>query len=253
MEDADNSDFYSYYINASAAKLVDENGSIWARCVIYNKVIDADSGEVFRLAERGYACEAYLTTLKKLLVNKLIEEGYIDGYKDIMVDCHSNREFLLNDGTSLRDRTLYIDNEAKSDDTLSYQDSFVYLDINSQRAYNRKIENDSYFSIIKLNSTDGYVPDAEFYDELRGEYFTSREISADEIVEAYAWRGGEMQLFKTVKGTHSGTNVSYNAIGDAYYSENALYESERLGEYYPKDMIDQMLDDEREYVLNDID
>ena len=40
--------FYKDYVDTSAAYLQDDEGNILARAIIYNKVIDSDTGEVYR-------------------------------------------------------------------------------------------------------------------------------------------------------------------------------------------------------------
>ena len=47
--------FYADAVDATAAWLTDSDGYMVARCVIFNDVMDCDTGDTFRLAERQYA------------------------------------------------------------------------------------------------------------------------------------------------------------------------------------------------------
>lgn len=71
--------FYENAVNASAAYLENEDGKIIARCIIYNEVRDQHD-KVWRLAERQYSTECN-DILKRALVDALIRDGHIDGYK----------------------------------------------------------------------------------------------------------------------------------------------------------------------------
>ncbi len=48
--------FYTNSVDASAAYLINEEGKVTARCVIYNRVTD-QNGKIWRLAERQYATD----------------------------------------------------------------------------------------------------------------------------------------------------------------------------------------------------
>lgn len=148
MAGQDQYSFYTNSVDASAAWLENADGDIVARCVIFDEVRD-ENGEIWRLAERQYA-ENEDDVLKQILVNKLIEEGYIDGYKRVGVDCHDNRNFVANDGSSLRDKRFWVRCSLEDGETLSYQDSFIYYDYNASKAYNT----DHYGYTDKLDVTD---------------------------------------------------------------------------------------------------
>lgn len=174
MVDASQSDFYYDSVNASAASLRNADGKIVARCIIFNDVKDRD-GKTWRLAERQYASDEN-NVLKQILVNKLIEEGLIDGYKRVGVDCHDNRNYVANNGDSLRDRKFSIRCSLYDGDTLSYQDSFKYYDNHAGIAYN--YPSDSYTD--ELDTTDCYF-NASHYDEEWSEY-EEQWIDEDEAV-----------------------------------------------------------------------
>ena len=143
-------DFYEYVVDASAARLENKDGEIIARCVIFNEVIDCGTGEKYRLAERQYSSDGNFV-FQQLLVSKLIDGGYIDGYKLVGSGCHESRAFVKNDGTSLVRNKLKI--RVDETDYAPYMDSFKWLDINEGFAYN--YETDYYTN--ELTRTDGVV------------------------------------------------------------------------------------------------
>lgn len=180
MAGEDQYEFYREAVDASAACLTDRGGKIVARCVIFNDVRDED-GKVWRLAERQYSTDQN-DVLKQILVNKLIDEGLIDGYKRVGVDCHDNRDFVANNGESLAGKQFCIDCNLNDDDILSYQDSFVYYDRRKRIAYN--YAPDEYTD--ELNVTDKYFVenhDGEEYSEYSGEWIDSGDAVWDEYHE----------------------------------------------------------------------
>lgn len=74
--------------------------------------------------------------LKQILVDKLIRAGEIDGYKRVGASCRDNKNFVRNNGESMRDLKLHIDCCLEHGDVLSFLDSFVYYDYNGDRSYN---------------------------------------------------------------------------------------------------------------------
>ena len=134
MVDREHHDFYLYSVNASAAYLEDENGKVISRCILYNEVRD-EEGKVWRLAERQYASEEN-EILKRALVEALIAGNYIDGYKKVGAGCGDARAFVDIHGNSLAAKRFSIDCTLGWDDTLSYQDSFKWYDMRTQKADN---------------------------------------------------------------------------------------------------------------------
>lgn len=163
--------YHTFYenIDASAAYITNQDGKIMARCVIYNEVLNEETGETYRLAERQYAADGNLLYMR-LLIEALIREGHIDGYKRIGMGCHEASAFILNDGTKLDDDRLCIDVALDADDVISYQDSFKWYDPGSKRAYN--YENGGF----GLESTDGII-DGTNYDNLH------RERTFNDVIE----------------------------------------------------------------------
>lgn len=62
--------------------------------------------------------------MKRLLIDKLIQGDYIDGYKIVGASCHEANAFVDIHGNSLSDKKFEIDCDLELEDTLSYQDSF---------------------------------------------------------------------------------------------------------------------------------
>lgn len=122
MVDRERTSFYRDSVKAKAAYIIDKTGLIVARAILFTDVTDQD-GKKWRLLERQYSSEGD-DVLKRLLVDKLIQEDYIDGYKVIGASCHDANSFVDVCGNSLSDRKFEIDCELELEDTLSYQDSF---------------------------------------------------------------------------------------------------------------------------------
>lgn len=180
-----NKDQYSFYYNAidaSAACLKDSDGYIVARCIIYNNVVVDDTGEVLRLAERQYS-SGEDNVLKQVLVNKLIDGGFIDGYKRVGASCHDAMDFVRNNGDSLKVR-MHISNNIYEGDTLSYQDTFKWLDINDGTAYNYSGCNYTH----ELDTTDDTLEenhDGMTYCEYDEEWYDDSVIRFDDYHGVY--------------------------------------------------------------------
>lgn len=161
----DHASFYVDAVKAKAAWLENSQGKIVARCVIFTEAEDED-GNKWRLAERQYSSDGD-NALKRLLVDKLIAAGEIDGYKQVGVDCHNARAYVANDGTSLESKHFKIECILEDDDVLSYQDSFKWYDMDEHTAYNYCKSGASY----GLADTDLYFqPHAgKVYSEHEGE------------------------------------------------------------------------------------
>ena len=176
-------DFYRHAVKASAARLEDKYGNIYARCIIFNEVHDAKTDKVYRLAERQYSSNSNYSYMR-ILINKLIKGNYIDGYKTIGSGCHSPQDFVLNDGTPL-DGVLWINCEPKS--YTAYMDSFKYWLPDLNRAYNN--ENYAFQSKVEkypytLEYTNGRNPNAVFVEA----YYNGDliEIPENEL-DDYVW------------------------------------------------------------------
>ena len=241
MAGEDQYEFYSHSINAKAAYLTDSvnDGNIVARCIIYTDVYCDDKS--YRLAERQYATDGS-DLLKQILVDKLITAGEIDGYKKVGVDCHANGAFVSNSGEDWSDKDFWIDNYIGSGDTLSYQDSFVYLDKSNQKAYN----NDCHDYTHGLNTTDSIFEDGK-YSKWCDEYIPEDEAVYDEYYDDYYYAND------TVEVIHYGTRYRH-VNAERAESDDQLMWSEREGCYiheddcrYCEDIEDNVLKEEAVY------
>ena len=158
--------FHSFYrdsVKAKAARLVDEDGIILARCIIFTEVFDEEE-KLWRLAERQYAKDQS-DILKRALVDALIKAGEIDGFKIVGADCGNSRGFVDIEGNSLSHKKFRIECNLDWEDKLSYQDSFKYFSLENCVAYNYTDSDYSY----NLDTTNGQLEDDSdeetFYDE----------------------------------------------------------------------------------------
>lgn len=177
MMDDEQHIFYQQSVKAKAAYLTNDNNKVIARCVIFTDVYD-EEGNKWRLAERQYS-ECCRDLYKRCLVDSLIEGGYIDGYKQVGVDCHQTTSYVDKNGKSLSDKRFYIECdlgfskncddawENKNDNRiLSYQDSFKFYKYKEKRAYNREPYDCS--NVICLDTTNSYLEG--FWDEYHQRY-----------------------------------------------------------------------------------
>lgn len=205
-------EFYENSIDASAAYLTNTDGKIVARCIIYNDVRDED-GKKYRLAERQYTTGGD-NVLKQILVNKLIDGGHIDGYKKIGVDCHANDAFVSNDGEDWSNKDFGIDNSIQPGGTLSYQDSFIYLDINNGVAYNHAYN--SYNA--KLNTTDRYFRGECEYSEYHQAYIPVNDAAYDDYNEDWFFASNSAEYYSGNSTYHSchQTNSNRDSFEDYF-------------------------------------
>lgn len=160
MTNEDAWQFYRDAVKAKAAYLLNKEGLIVARCIIFTEVEDEDTGETLRLAERQYSSGNNLA-LKRILISRLIDAGEIDGYKKVGAGCRDIKAFVANDETDWSHRRLRISCDLNIGDTLSFQDTFIYYDMDQRRACNSPGEHTDL-----LNSTDGRLLN---YDEWHDE------------------------------------------------------------------------------------
>lgn len=232
MVDRDLDSFYSDSVDASAAYLTNEDGKIIARCIIYNKCYDED-GKVWRLAERQYSSGCN-DSLKRALVDSLIRENAIDGYKKVGAGCCESTEFVDINGKSLSDKRFYIDCDLETYDTLSYQDSFKWYDIDLRRAYNHS-ENHYHYNLDRTEgSIDGDDDDMN-WDEYHECDTTSdtvsvlyhgREMSCSEDrLEDFTWCEREQMYIYTLDTAHC------DVCDEDYPKDDGVY-STLTDEYY---------------------
>ena len=243
MTDKDQHTFYRDAIEAKAAYITDEHGWIVARCIVYTDVIDED-GNHYRLAERQYST-GQDNVLKQILVDKLIKAGEIDGYKRVGVDCHDNKNFVRNDGSSMRDLVLHIDCCLEAGDTLSYQDSFIYYNRNEQISYNDSSKSYS----DELNTTDSQFRGGGNWSEYYHEYIPEDESVYDDYYEDWMWDnqqseaiyGGERIIINEDRASSS-NDWYWSDHEDAYLYDGDCCYVDSVGDW-------RLLDD----CVNDID
>ncbi|MCC8066735.1 MAG: hypothetical protein LIO94_06510 [Clostridiales bacterium] len=154
------SDFYKDYVDASAAYLQDRDGKIVARCIIYNNVFD-ENGKTWRYAERQYSSDKD-DTLKRALIDHLIKGNYIDCYKQIGAGCHECTAIVDLNGNSLSEKQFGIDCSAYEGDILSYQDSFIFLNLKKGMAYNYEPPCGYDYELSNPYGGVGYTEDDEY-------------------------------------------------------------------------------------------
>lgn len=201
--------FYKYSVKALAASIW-KNDRMYARCIIFTEVTDQD-GVAYRLAERQYAAGGS-DLLKQILVNMLISGGHIDGYKKIGASCHSSRLFIANDGTDLSDKEFSIKCWLELDDTLSYQDSFKWYDIDSNTAYNHDM---NYYTHM-LDTTNRYLQ-GSCWDDYHERY-------CQETTEVYVWNRRTCQYDRMECDTDALDDFTWIEYYNGYYDEYASCE-----------------------------
>ena len=227
MVDDDYWSFYEVSVRARAAYLRNEAGDIVARCIVFTDVKDDKTGETVRLAERQYSTDGD-ECLKRLLVDALIKGGHIDGYKKVGAGCHANSAFVSNKGDDWSHRHFSIACDIDDGDVVSYQDSFVYYNMDAKRAYNYDAPN----SIECLNTTDGelYLGYDDFTERYTTEELYDVHYNGEWIRTNYDSRE---EFFVYIRGDyyHRDEVGECPHCGEAYYIEDGYY-SELTEEEY---------------------
>lgn len=222
MQDTGNYTFYENAVDAKAAYLEDKDGQVLARAIIFNAW--DENGEIWRLCERQYSREGN-DDLKRVLVNRLIDGGYIDGYKRVGASCHDGRAFNANDGTALDDHRFTIDCDLDDGDRLSYQDSFKFYNFDDHKA-----SNDSNFPHdYELDTTDSYFGNSECYDEYHDRYceetrtcyYRGNAIQVDvDDMDDFVWVDSENEYY------HMDDVVVCEECGECVADDNAYYDED---------------------------
>ena len=157
-----NKGYHTFYdkLDCNAAYLTNDNGKIIARCIIFNQIYDSYTGEAYRFAERQYS-RGGDEVLKRMLIDMLIKENRIDCYKVIGASCHEPTSIVDIHGNSLSDRIFYIDAPLDYNSTLSYQDTFKWLNAYNERAWNTSDVDYDY----ELDHTRGWIGASEDDDD----------------------------------------------------------------------------------------
>ena len=230
MVGRDRHPFYENAVEAKAAYLLDREGYVLARAIIFTNVID-QNGTIWRLLERQYSKESN-EVLKRLLVDLCIKGGHIDGYKQIGAGCSESRAFVANDGSSLADMKFSIHCELELYDTLSYQDSFKFYDYDCNTAYNYADSSYTYCLDTTDVNLDGEEDDDddqaydEYHDyncpEVRVCYFHGEEIDVDvENLEDFIYVESEGEYHHKDDVTQCDCCGKWLVKEDATYNSNA--------------------------------
>lgn len=232
MTDNDQYSFYEDAVDAKAASLRNDEGRIVARCIVFTEVHDDETGEIVRLAERQYATDGD-DVLKRILVDKLIEGGYIDGYKKVGADCSSESAFVSNDGKDWSNRRFGIRCDLERGDRLSYQDSFKSYNIDDHWATNYDVGSYS------LDVTDTYFEsEGDNWDSWHEEYTDNDVVDVYYHGREYTCDEEELDDFRYVsRGDGAGEyhhedDVVYCEDIDGYVLEDDATFSELLQEYW---------------------
>lgn len=229
MTDNDQYKFYECDVDAKAAKLIDKNGDIVARCIIFTDVIDVNTEEKLRLAERQYASDGN-DLLKQMLVDMLIDGGYIDGYKKVGADSHSPRNWMKTDHTPFpSDMLLKIRCRTEIGDVISYQDSFQWYDMDSGWAYNFPASGYTH----DLATTERYLEGGNF-DEYNDCYTTSELVQVLVNGRSMMCSEDDLEDFRYVEdiGYCHEDDVVWCGNCNDYVLHDDSYYSELTGEYY---------------------
>ena len=189
MVDRNRTSFYRDSVKSKAAYITDKTGLIVARSILFTEVTDQD-GRKWRLLERQYSSEGD-DALKRLLVDKLIQEDYIDGYKVIGASCHDANSFVDVCGNSLSDRKFEIDCALDLEDTLSYQESCKLYSYNQNKAYN--YENSSFSYTLDTTDLNLYGDTDEDEDEDESLWDEYHQYDCDDTTLCYL-HGNEINV-----------------------------------------------------------
>ena len=156
-----------------------DGDNLVARCVVY-LATDDDTCKTYRLAERQYGANS---EVRRQLIYLLIEQNKIDGYKQLEASCWDNRNFVLLDGTSLKNAHLSVKCTATDGDIQSFQDSFRYLDTCAERArnwdgegYDADMANTNFHVNEEDCDDDEDDHDGETYVEHDGEWYCDDDV-----------------------------------------------------------------------------
>lgn len=134
--------FYSTYVNALSAKLIEtESGKIAARCIVWQDVNCDTTNKKYTYADRQYSANSDIT-LKSLLIERLYQEGHINLHKDVCAGCRDITYICDRTGKRITNVKLSVPCTVKKGGDVSYMDTFKYLDTKKERLYTY-VKNDS--------------------------------------------------------------------------------------------------------------
>lgn len=147
----------------SAVSLQDEDGNVYARCVLVK--CQDDDGKDYTLLDRIYYNKRMYCDL---LFNKAKYDNIFNIYKDLDASCHESYRILDMNGKLLGKR-LHIQLDLDNDSCISYQDTFKFYIYESGIAYNTDKNLTGYYN---LDTTSEYIEfdyidedESEDYDE----------------------------------------------------------------------------------------
>lgn len=231
MTDQCQHSFYEDSVDAKAASLNNEDGQIVARCVIFQRVKDIETGEHLRLAERQYAPECNELYMR-ILINKLIYAGEIDGYKKVGAGCGDATAFVSNNGDDWSDRHFAIECHLDRGDTLSYQDSFKYYNEDKRTAFNHSSDAGPCYEELDTTEEEfGYTAYDDYHEySCRSTctvYYHGRDYQCDEDdLDDFYWVESRQEY-------HHEDDVVL--IGGDWYVKYDCYNCDKCGEWVHED------------------
>lgn len=226
MSDSNQYEFYNEAVDARAASIIDSNGKIMARCIVFDNVLTRD-GKKISIAERQYGVS---DTYKQVLVDFLVANKYVDAYKAINSDCRAADNFIRLDGGS--NKEFRIRCYLQHDSVISYQDSFKWYDNIEKLAYNYCAKG----AEDVLDTTEDHIDVGENYDEYHDEW------TDEDITTVNVWHLSGYYREQTI--SESSLEIGdfcYSETTDKYYDE--AHYSELLEDYLPKDTYEDIEDE----------
>lgn len=172
------------------------------------------------------------------MIDALIREKLIDGYKTVGAGCGDATSYEDINGNSLSGKKFRLECDLDCDDTLSYQDSFKWYDMDKRIAYNYPADGADY----GLDTTDlnlyGDCDDDDDDDEPQ-EYDSYHDADAYEVVTVYVHGSREtcdtdrLDDFIEINGTyyHEDDVSQCDKCGDSYLSNEGTH-SDITGQDY---------------------
>ena len=235
MTDRDRFQFYVHAVKAKAAYLTNRDGHIVARAILFTDVTD-QNGKKWRLLERQYTTDKD-DILKYMLINKLIQEKRIDGYKIVGASCSDANAFVSIDGQSLFDMKFEIDCNLDMDDVLSYQDSFKWYDCKAKKAYNYQYDENFYeldTTDLNLYGDEDEEDDEEEWDEYHQRYCQETRVCYlnGEGIRVDVSDLDDFKYIRSKNGYYHKNEITYcDFCGNDMLNEDSLH-SEITDEYY---------------------
>lgn len=218
--------FYNSCVNASAASILNKEGYILARCVVFHDVQTSD-GEIVDIADRQYAQDGK-EHYKTMLVDALIDKGMIQAFKSYNAQAGHAHAFEGVDGSDWSSKRLSIDCSIDEDDYVPYMDTFKYYDHEQQTASNRYTG----CSAIELTTTDGSIELGD-WDEYNEEYTT------DNLIRIYRWLSWRHMYEGVMCSEPYAENNMYWVEYLNAYADEASY-SDLVNEYLPIDEFEEI-------------